>query len=297
MTAKDSVIGAGVHGLDADDYHRDPCEQPSLSSSIAHRLVTQTPLHAWSAHPRLNPDFERQERKHFDIGRAAHTLLLEDGYADAALVVVDAKDWRTKAAQEARDEAYTFGKTPVLAHDLDRLKALVKSALAQLADHEATPPLFELGRAERALVWDEDGVWCRARLDWLRDDRTAIDDLKTTARSASPEAYARNLFSVGGDVQAAFYLRGLRKLTGAQAEFRWCVVETEPPYALSVIAPGPDVLALGDAKVERAIRVWRECMRSGKWPAYPTKVCWAELPGYEEARWLEREEREEVRAA
>lgn len=294
MTAEDSVIGAGVHGLDADDYHRDPCDQPSLSSSIAHKLVTQTPLHAWAAHPRLNPEFERQERKHFDIGRAAHTLLLEDGYADAALVVVDAKDWRTKAAQEARDEAYAFGKTPVLAHDLDRLKALVKSALAQLTDHEATPPLFELGRAERALVWDEDGVWCRARLDWLRDDRTAVDDLKSTARSASPEQFARTMVAMGYATQAAFYRRGVFALTGVMPEFRFVVVETTPPYALSVVSPGPDVLALADAKVEHAIDLWRRCLKADRWPGYTPRVAYAELPAYEETQWLERAAREEA---
>lgn len=287
----------GIHTMAADVYHADPCEQPSLSASIAHVLLSETPRHAWAAHPKLNPDFQRVEKKHFDIGTVAHMLLLEDGQHDHKLAIVEAKDWRSKLAQEQRDAAYADGKTPILQHEFEKLTALIKSALEQLAAHEAMPPMFSDGRAEQTLVWGEKGgVVCRARLDWLRDDCVTIDDLKSTARSADPDAYARRLYSQGGDVQAAFYLRGLRKLAGADAQFRWCVVETEPPFALSVISPAPDVLALGEAKVERAISIWRDCLASGRWPGYPSKVCFAELPAYEESRWLEREAREEVAA-
>jgi hypothetical protein len=79
-------------------------------------------------------------------------------------------------------------------------------------------------------------------------------------------------------VQAAFYVRGVQELTGETPEFRWVVVETQPPFALSVIAPGPDVMTIGRKKVEYAIDVWRRCLATGHWPAYPTDVAYAELP-------------------
>jgi len=170
---------------------------------------------------------------------------------------------------------------------------MVAAVGEQLATHAADPPLFKDGKPERTLVWEEPGgVVCRSRLDWLRDDHTAIDDLKTTSRSANPEAYSRNLFGFGRDVQAAFYIRGVQELTGETPEFRWAVVETSPPYALSVVAPGPDILAIGRKKVEYAIDLWRRCLSTDRWPGYPIDVCYAELPPYEEARWLEKEVRE-----
>jgi hypothetical protein len=92
-------------------------------------------------------------------------------------------------------------------------------------------------------------------------------------------------------VQAAFYLRGLRAL-GHEAAFRYIVVETFPPYELSVISLGPDVLAVAAAKVDYAINLWRTCLETSNWPGYPTEVCWAELPAWEESRWLEKESRE-----
>jgi hypothetical protein len=152
------------------------------------------------------------------------------------------------------------------------------------------------GKPEQTMVWQDaqTGVWCRARFDWLHDDLSAIDDLKTTTRSAHPEAFAKNLYSYGCDVQAAFYLRGLRTLKETplytEPKWRWVVVETSPPYGLSVVEPGPAVLELADAKVDAALKLWADCLERDSWPGYPTKVATAELPAWEEARWLERED-------
>lgn len=281
----------GVRSITAEEYHSDPCgDTPSLSSSIAHLICSQSPAHARQAHPKLSPDFAREEREHFDVGTAAHAMLLE---GEAALAVLDFPDWRTNAAKEAREAARAEGKIPLLAHTAAEVYAMVDAARAQLAAHGATPSPFTDGKPEQTLVWEEPGgVVCRARLDWLRDDNSAIDDLKTTSRSADPATFSRRLFGFGGDVQAAFYLRGLEQLTGERAEFRWVVIETYAPYALSVVAPGPDVLTIAEKKVSYALDVWRRCLDTGSWPAYPTEVCWASLPAHEEFRWLEKEERE-----
>lgn len=272
--------------LAADEYHSGIDETPRLSASIAHILCTRSPRHAWTAHPWLNPDYARVEDTKFDVGNVAHGILLEE--STKRLVVVDAPDWKTKAAREERDAAREAGKIPLLLEQLSEVEAMVAAARVQLDGHEAEPPLFSDGKPEQSLLWEEGGVLCKARLDWLRDDRRTIDDLKTTSRSANPAAYSRALFGVGGDVQAAFYLRGLRELTGTDATFRWVVVETSPPYALSVIEPGSDVLAVGATKVDWAIAKWRECLENDSWPAYPPRVATAELPPWEEARWLEQ---------
>lgn len=284
---------SGIHELGAEEYHADIIDddRPSLSASIAHTLITRSPLHAWTAHPRLNPDFARTEEQKFDIGTVAHAILLE---GTDIVYVCDFPDWRTNDAKEARDQARATGRVPLLAHQADDVAAMVEAAKAQLITIDTHPPILTEGKPEQTLVWEEDGVLCRSRVDWLRDDFTAIHDLKTTARSAQPEAYARALFGVGGDVQAAMYLRGLAAVTGSHqwADFSWVVIETAPPYGLSVIRPAPDVLELGNRKVEYAISLWRQCLETGEWPGYSPEVAWAHAPEYEIARWLEREERE-----
>jgi hypothetical protein len=278
-----------VLDLSAADYHADPAEQPSLSASIANLLLTSSPKHAWTAHPRLNPDFKRTEDGKFDIGTVAHALLLNQ-HVDC--LIVEADDWRTKAAQQAREQARSIGAIPILRKHHDAVLAMRLATTEQLANVDVAPPLFTDGKPEQTLIWQEDGVTCRARLDWLRDDHTAIDDYKTTSASAHPERWTRTLYTIGADVQVAFYLRGARAALGSEPAFRYVVQETSPPYALSVVSLSPAALELAQAKVDHALAVWKRCLADDDWPAYPERVCFAELPPWEEARWLEREARE-----
>ncbi len=278
-----------ILALDAAAYHADQVgDRPSLSASIASTLCSRSPLHAWTNHPKLNPDFEQYEDDKFSIGTVAHAMLLQ---GDDVAVQVDADSWRTNAAKEERDAIRAAGRVPLLTKDWERCVQMVKAARAQLAAIPGAWP-FTSGKPEQTLTWEEpNGVLCRARLDWLRDDFTAVDDLKTTSRSANPEGWTRNtLYGIGGDVQAAFYLRGVKAATGVDAVFRWVIVETAPPFALAVVSPGADVIKLGTEKVEHAIRRWGQCLDTGVFPGYPSQVCHAELPAWEESRWLEHEE-------
>lgn len=283
--------GAAILEIPATDYHADKvADRPTLSASIAKVLVEKSALHAWHQHPRLNPAYRRDDDQKYAIGTVAHALLLE---GRDAVGVVDAADWRTKDAKALRDAHRAAGKVPLLAHQWDDVEQMVAAAQQQLAACNAIPRPFTGGVAEQTLVWEEDGVLCRALIDWLHDGAVAVSDYKTTWASAHPEAWSRRtMYTIGGDVQIAFHLRGIRKVFGVDAVWRYVVQECFPPYALTVIQPGPAVIALGNDKVERAIKTWRDCLTTGRWPGYPATVHRAELPAWEEARWIEREEAE-----
>lgn len=294
VTAAPEIITVpGIYDLPAAAYHADCCPEPSLSSSIARRLCFDSAAHAQHAHPRLNPAALEEDAEHFDIGTAAHALLLE---GQQNIAVIDAKDWRTNAAKAARDAARAEGKTPLLAARWADVQAMVGAARAQLDRHkDGGAGMFTTGQPEQTLIWLEQltgdplaTVWCRARLDWLRDG--AIDDYKTTSASANPETWTRTMFQAGFDLQAAWYLRGLRTLTGLDdAIFRYAVQETYPPYALSVIALGPDAMVLAEKKCLYALEVWRASRKTGDWIGYPRRTCYASLPMAHEAWWLEKE--------
>lgn len=277
----------GILTIGADQYHADTvADQPSLSSSIARILIDKSPLHAWAAHPRLGGQVSK-DTDAMDTGTILHSLILE-GDADG-IAVLDYDDYRTKAAQLERDNARAAGLIPVKRKEWQAVEDTADAIKARIRTHDADPPLFADGQAERVLVWDEDGVTCRARLDWLRDDHRTIDDLKTTSYSVHPNALARTLFNNGYDVQAAFYLRGLKALTGKTAEFRFVFAEVEPPNAITVINLSPAALALANEKVQWAIDTWRDCLRANKWPGYPTRVATIDPPAWAEAQWLDRD--------
>lgn len=284
---------AGAYDLPADAYHADPCPEPSLSKSVAMLLLEKTPRHAWLVHPRLNPEHEREHKTAFDIGTVAHDLLLN---GEGRFRVVEADDWRTKAAKEARDEAYAEGVTPLLAHQMQSVRSMVRSTRLQLDRHAQASEAFKHGKAEQTLVWQEDGIWCRCRLDWLPSRGNLFPDYKTTGDSANPEHWGtRQLFNLGGDLQAAWYRRGIKAALGIEEAHFWFVVqETAPPYALSVVAPTPAAIGMADRKVTEALRIWRWCLENDTWPGYPNHTAFVDPPAWQETRWLEREERAEV---
>lgn len=280
----------GIYDISEAEYHADPCVEPSLSSSVAKVLLNQSPRHAWTMHPRLNPAAAPINRKDFDLGSAAHAMLLE---GKEPFVIIDADSYRTNAAKEARDSAYAAGKIPLLTAQVADVHAMAAAATAQLKGHEEAFDAFATGKAEQTLIWREGSVWCRCRIDWLRGNPIPIWDYKSTT-DANPDAWQRRLFDLGFDVQAGFYRRGVRTILGIEdPDFRFIVQETSAPYALSVVALTPAALALGDMKAERAIEQWRWCIKNNRWPGYPARTCFVDAPAWHEARFEAEKQREQ----
>lgn len=273
---------------DSETYHADSEGErvPSLSASIAKILIERTPLHAWHAHPRLNPDYQRTEKTEFDYGTAAHAMLLEG--SEAALVIVEADDWRTKVAQEQKKAAYADGKTPLLARQVKRVREMAASAKAHVAASELAG-IFEAGCAEQSIRWQEGVTECRMKPDWLTADKKIILDYKTTT-NAHPEACLRSIVGMGYDVQDAFYRRGLRATTGFPAAFVFLFQEKDPPYACSLLALDPAMREMADQKVQWALTLWSNCMETGKWNGYGNRIAYLEPPVWYAARaeeWLD----------
>ncbi len=52
----------GFYTMSEAAYHADPCADPSLSRSIAEKLILESPRHAHAAHPRLTKQDEEEEK-------------------------------------------------------------------------------------------------------------------------------------------------------------------------------------------------------------------------------------------
>ena len=265
-------MNVGIFGsITPASYHADCCEKPSLSSSIAHILLTQSPMHAWFKHPRLNPHYRPDHDSRFDIGTAAHAMLLEKDQSN--IVRLEFDDYRKKDAKQARDEARAQGKTPILAKHYAACDAMVRAAHNAL-DASELAGVFDHGAPEQTAIWQDGGAYCRSRFDWITDDRQIIVDYKT-AENASPDGFIRRMPSLGYLTQAAFYLRGARAL-GFNPRFVFMVQEIEPPYACSFVSLSPAMQEIADANVDHALEAWKDCLRTGKWHGYPTRICYAE---------------------
>jgi hypothetical protein len=201
-----------------------------------------------------------------EFGSAAHYAFLEPAEFAARVTVIDAADWRGKLAQAERDAARAAGRIPLLSGQVATIEAMRHA----LASHGIARGAFTGGEAELTLVWrdDETGLWLKSRPDYLGPNAAWLADLKTTM-NAEPAAFARHAYDMSYHAQGAWYLDGLRALTGAAPSALWFVaIERDAPHALTVATFDEQALEAGRVLNRRAIRQLARCLEQGEWPGY-----------------------------
>lgn len=275
----------GIYDMPAEQYHADPCPEPSLSSHIAWTLIDRSPRHAWTDHPKLNPRHESEEKTAFDKGSAAHALLLE---GVNRMQIIHADSYRKKEAQEARDAARAAGKHPVLAADyalILEMKMEAERAISECSDLSGI--MLKDGKPERTFIWQERGIWLRCRPDWIADSLALMLDYKTTT-SAEPGYFGRQISRMGYHFQAAFYRRGVKAVTGRDVPFILLAQEIDPPQSASFHGCAPTLMQIAEDRVEAAIDLWARCLKADRWPTYSSRVHYHEAAGWQ---MMEHEER------
>lgn len=276
------ITEPGVYDLPHDEYHVDPVPWGSLSQSGA-KLLLPPNCPAKFKHQR---DHGRKPTKAFDVGQAAHKYVLGKGNE---IVVVEADDWRTKAARKARDEAHADGNIPLLEHEHEQVLAMV----AALEAHPLAAALFSNGQPEQSLFWRDGDIWRRARLDWLPEQRAdgrrlIVPDYKTTD-SAAPDGLTPIMWRYRYVMQAGWYLDGLTELGLADenAVFAFVFQEKDPPYLVTVAELDAPALRIGRLLNQQAIDIYRECIETDTWPGYSTDVELISVPRWVENQYLE----------
>lgn len=256
-----------THDLSMTDY----LALDALSSGAAFRALTQSPLHA-----RHYQTTASDNSKVADIGTVAHRMLLEGHEND--IVWVEADDWRTNAAKAVRDEAYLCGKTPLLVKQADGIRTIVSAAKAFLETTECAGVLGS-GQAEVTVEWDEKGVACKARPDYLTTDWHL--SVKTTSASANPTTWARRqLTPLGYDFSLMFYRRGLIA-NGIDVKHRLLVIEQSEPFGCALVALDPSKQAMCETMVIQALQIWQKCQKAGEYPGYSRETHYAEALPWE----------------
>lgn len=250
-------------------YHSD---RESLSSSGARTIINLTPAE-YIAQLNEPPNPKPQ----YDFGHAAHKMVLGEG---AQLVRVDARDWRTNVAKEAREKAWEHGKAPLLTAQIQ----LAQRMAGKVFEHRIAAKLLENGAAELSGYWhdSETGVRLRFRPDFLPDiarGRPIIVDYKTAA-SANPRRFIKSAYDYGYHQQAPWYIDGLEQTTGAaDAAFLFIVQQKDPPFLVSVCQLEPEDIELGRKQNRRAIDLYAACREANVWPGYDG-ITTCPLPGW-----------------
>lgn len=287
---KPIIATAGAYAdISAEDYHRaaNLLPGPSLSSSGAKTLLAKSPYHYWFDSP-LNPNRPPEaDKPHFNIGRAAHDIiLLSDRWPEHYHVLPEgfSRAKKNQLADEIAeaDAAAESGKTVLRFEDAELVRALADA----LRKNELAVATLTNGATEETLCWQDPRtkVWLRARPDFRpnsileKRDVMVVSDLKFVAAShASPDGFQRAIYNFGYHQSAAFYMDAIKAVYGHYPTHWVHVVVEKPeqgvkprhaPLTVSLYElPGEDI-ERGRVLNRHAIDLFARCLDRGEWPGY-----------------------------
>ncbi len=253
------TVEAGWRIISNPIYH----SIPGLSRSFLHKLVEWSGAHA---------KVPTEETEAMRLGTNFHSYVLEPEKAEKEFVTypADCLVGSGKGQQGRKadfdDKATAKGQTILKPADLETIKCM---AGAVHADPDAQKYLTD-GQAEISGFWkdpDDPNILCKIRPDWLRNDGI-IGDLKKT-KDARKHAFRAQAYSLGYDMEAAWYLHGASQITGKyHGEFYFIACEAVEPYGVIVYRASEKMIACGTDRWERARSIYLECLQDDIWPAY-----------------------------
>ncbi len=273
-------------------------EVPALSYSVAKVLANKTPAAAYAYHRLLGGE-KKKPTDSTIRGNILDSLILGN---ESSLVEIYAPDFRTKAAQVARDGALAIGKIPVIKEHLAEYRELVNKHLK--------PKIGNIfGKTKLRMAWmsDED-VLCHGELDALNESGCAGKDLRiegldegapviwdlkscTDAVDASED---RKIYDFDYQLQCASYLDAiavLRRDLAEKVQFILVFAEVDPPFDVRFVRLARSFVEMGQGQWGRAVYEWRKCLASGKWPGSGRKIYEVSAP-----IWATRKEASLVQA-
>ncbi len=125
------------------------------------------------------------------------------------------------------------------------------------------------GHRELSIVWEEDGILCKARIDKIT--KSAIIDLKSTGII---EAFTKSIGRFGYHRQMAHYQAGWKELTGDTLTPWLVAVESSRPFAVQAAPLSDEAMILGRSDRSELMNTLRDCLDSGEWPGMPNPTHW-----------------------
>jgi hypothetical protein len=265
-------------GITAGQYHRDELGPvPTLSRGAATAIENASLKECHYRHPRLG-GHPKEVSDQAEFAGLIHALLLDED-EPSGYQILEYKDFKTNAARDDRDAARAAGLVPMVAAKRDEAAALA-GELRPGIEHWIGQPLASLPKELTVLHEEEVAgrapVRCRHRLDiWMPQCQSPVPDLNGFSvigdikiSNQSIEAYVRDMWRHGNDIQGASYVRAVEhifpKLAG-RARFVALLCPEEAPWDVVPCIYGTK-LNIGESKWLRSVSRWADGLDSGAWP-------------------------------
>lgn len=267
-------------GIPMEAYHSQAiCVGTSVSSGGLRKVLDDnggSPAHFYAEWDG-NPDrAEREDKRHFAVGRAVHHLML--GQANFAKEFIiqplelpdpktgEMRPWQGNriACKEWKERAQQTGRTILTFEEVADIKAMA----IRLGRNPFVREGLLGGDVERSMIWRDQktGLWLKARPDSIPTASGDFSDLKTTT-SSHPVDVQRAITDHAYHQQMALIRSGAREVLKIEpTTFSLIFQEKKPPYCSAVVILRKDDLDLGERQNRAALDLIVRCIKEKDWP-------------------------------
>lgn len=250
-------------GLSAVEYFDDP----ALNHSTKKR-IRPTPAHLKAYVDELAYE---PPSAGMILGTLVHHAILTGDLAWPQLALKPSSiDFRSSLGKEWRAAQEAAGKIIVTPAEFDALCNGVQNALT----HPLLSTVLQAGDPEVSCFTvdpEHEDLPVKCRIDFVPSSGNALLDLKTTARQATAEDFAKTIADYEYHCQAAWYLDIWNRLHPDDPRTEWvfAVFETSgPPHAIAVYSLSQDAIHIGRERNRADLDVYLGCLKTGCWPGY-----------------------------
>lgn len=255
------------------------------------------------AHLRWELDHPTPPTEAMRRGTMIHTAVLEPHAFNRAYVVVPdltegirnkdgSASEKPKATSEYKGRLADFARQNAGKQFLDREDWNMAITVGERLRSHSDAGVFisEARETELTGLWrdEETGLLCKMRVDAYCPDLGTLFDIKTT-QDASPEGFARTIYSYRYYWQAALYLEGMAALGKPCTDFAIIAVETTPPYGARVYNLRAEIIDLARKEIRPLMAFYKACQERNDWPGYPSGIVDIGLP-----KWAENQINREI---
>jgi len=162
---------------------------------------------------------------------------------------------------------------------------LVESMNEKVRAHKVVKLIRQHGGFECCVVWEKDGMKCKARLDKYITDSTCpntiLDLKKVMLCGGDDRSFSKSVANYAYHRQAAWYSEAVQAIHGIEPLYIWVVVEEKPPHCVNVIHCDAETMAIGRYANNQLWERYRLSLETGNWPGYATDIHLGGLPDWE----------------
>jgi len=207
------------------------------------------------------------------FGILCHAVAFQPSRVHEEFAISEWENFRTKAAQEWRDEQLAAGKIVVTQDQAQRASEMDDIIAGEIAT--------TYGECQyEVAIYSDVAHKVKGQIDVVPKGDVLVD-LKTTAAIPERDAIPGMILQRGYHWQAAMYLDLYNAATGENRDkFDLLFIETEAPHETAWVRLSEKMIAAGREEYKVALDRWQSCVSSNCWPKRIDQRYVADLPAW-----------------